>query len=365
MRNLKLGFIGLGLIGGSIAKAIKQFHKNTTIIAYNRSEKSRTLALKDNVADIVTDKIDEIFSDCDYIFLCTPVEQNINYLTVLKDIISPKCIITDVGSVKQNIHFAIDKLGLSDNFIGGHPMAGSEKTGYENSSSRLLENAYYIITPTASVKQERIDELYALVKSLGSIPIILDYKEHDYAVAAISHVPHLIAACLVNLVKDNDSKDEIMKLLAAGGFKDITRIASSSPDMWQQICSTNKDNIVILLDKYIASLQDIKHSVDENSKNAVYDLFLKSRKYRDSFSENNRGPIQKIYSLSCDIIDESGAIRNVANILADNNISIQNIGIVNNREDEGGVLKIQFHEQESMILAEKLLSDYGYVLYSN
>ena len=191
MRNLKLGFIGLGLIGGSIAKAIKQFHKNTTIIAYNRSEKSRTLALKDNVADIVTDKIDEIFSDCDYIFLCTPVEQNINYLTVLKDIISPKCIITDVGSVKQNIHFAIDKLGLSDNFIGGHPMAGSEKTGYENSSSRLLENAYYIITPTASVKQERIDELYALVKSLGSIPIILDYKEHDYAVAAISHVPHL------------------------------------------------------------------------------------------------------------------------------------------------------------------------------
>ncbi|MBQ3665422.1 MAG: prephenate dehydrogenase [Lachnospiraceae bacterium] len=365
MRNLKLGFIGLGLIGGSIAKAAKQIHENITIIAYNRSEKSRILAQNDHVADIVTDTIDERFSDCDYIFLCTPVEQNIRYLTVLKDLILPTCIITDVGSVKQNIHLAIEQLGLTKHFIGGHPMAGSEKTGYENASSHLLENAYYILTPTANVSRERVNELYEIIRLIGAIPIILDDQEHDFAVAAISHVPHLIAACLVNLVKDNDSEDEIMKLLAAGGFKDITRIASSSPDMWQQICSTNKDNIVLLLDKYIHSLQQIMYSVNENSPNAVYDLFTKSRAYRDSFSENNHGPIQKIYSLSCDIIDESGAIRNVANILADNKISIKNIGIVNNREYEGGVLKIQFHDKNTMELAGKLLSDYGYVLYPN
>lgn len=363
IRALKLGFIGLGLIGGSIAKALKRANSRHTILAYNRSENSRAMALEDKTADIVTDKIDEQFSDCDYIFLCTPVEQNINYLKLLKEIILPDCIITDVGSVKHNIHTAINELGMTGNFIGGHPMAGSEKTGYANSNSRLLENAYYAITPTDNVDSSRVEEFYFLVKSTGAIPVMLDFMEHDYAVAAISHVPHLIASALVNLVKDNDSKEETMKLLAAGGFKDITRIASSSPDMWQQICSTNKDNIARLLDKYIASLSEIKSAVMTNQSEYIYHLFYKSREYRNSFSNQGNGLIEKVYSVYCDIIDESGAICTVANILAQNNISIKNIGIVNNRETEDGVLKIDFYEQEPAELAKALLKERGYTIY--
>lgn len=363
MRNLKLGFIGLGLIGGSLAKSIKRIHSEHYIVAYNRSAASRNEALKDGVADETTDKIDESFSDCDYIFLCTPVEQNIVYLEQLKRIISPACIITDVGSVKQNIHEAIGKLNLTKHFIGGHPMAGSEKTGYKNSDSYLLENAFYAITPTADVSKGRIDEFYELVKSIGAIPVLLDYKEHDYAVAAISHLPHLIAASLVNLVKDNDSDKETMKLLAAGGFKDITRIASSSPEMWQQICSTNKDNLLILIDKYIESLNQIKTSIKEDNASDIFELFSKSREYRNSFSNNIRGPINKSYTLRCDIVDKSGAICTVATILAENNISIKNIGIVHNREIEAGVLKIEFYDRESIDLAKELLERYNYKIY--
>jgi len=138
MEQLTFGFIGLGLIGGSIAKTMRRVAPNNKIIAYNRTEDSRKAALEDGTIDFVTDKIDENFSSCDYIFLCTPVEYNIEYLKALKTIIKPSCIITDVGSVKTGIHDAASTLGLDANFIGGHPMAGSEKTRYENASDRLI-----------------------------------------------------------------------------------------------------------------------------------------------------------------------------------------------------------------------------------
>lgn len=362
-RDLKIGFIGLGLIGGSIAKKLKQVNPNHYIIAYNRSEQSRIEAANDKVADVVTDKVDNIFSKCDYIFLCTPVEQNIRYLSILKEIISPDCIITDVGSVKGNIHKEILRLGLTKNFIGGHPMAGSEKTGYKNASTTLLENAYYVITPTKDVASKKVDEFHNLVLSLKAIPVILNCDEHDYAVAAISHVPHIIAACLVNLVKDNDSDTETMKLLAAGGFKDITRIASSSPEMWQQICSTNKENIVNLIDKYISSLEEAKKCVLEEGSKGIYDIFKTSSEYRNSFSDKPRGPIKKTYSIYCDIVDESGAISKVATILALNNINIMNIGIIHNREFDEGVLKVEFYDQKSMDNAIEILEKANYKIY--
>jgi prephenate dehydrogenase len=357
MRDLNIGFIGLGLIGGSIAKGIKRIYNNHKIIAYNRSENSRLEAVADGTVDISTDTIDSVFSNCDYIFLCTPVEHNVTYLDILKDIIKDDCIITDVGSVKGNIHRAVESKGLNKHFIGGHPMAGSEKTGYSNSSSYLLENAYYVLTPTSDIPDERVNELYELVKSIGAIPIVLDYKEHDYAVAAISHIPHLIASSLVNLVKDNDFKSETMKLLAAGGFKDITRIASSSPDMWQQICFANNENICELLDKYIISLSEIKDAISEKKPDYIYKLFEKSRDYRNSFSNVSHGPIEKSYCVYCNIIDESGAISTISTKLANNNISIKNIGIVHNRESEEGVLKIEFYSQEAADCAEALLNN--------
>ena len=363
MRILKIGFIGLGLIGGSIAKAIKKAFPEHELIIYNRSERARRLSLSDGIADSTTDKVDNSFSECDYIFLCTPVEHNITYLDILKDIIKPDCIITDVGSVKGNIHKAVTEKNMEANFIGGHPMAGSEKTGYENSSALILENAYYVITPTDAIPKERVNEFYTLVESMKAVPVVLNYEEHDYSVAAISHVPHLIASGLVNLVKDNDSSNETMKLLAAGGFKDITRIASSSPEMWQQICLENNHNIVKLLEKYISSLEEIKDAVAKSSPDYVYKLMEKSRDYRNSFEDIKSGPVGKSYRLYCDIEDESGAISLIATLLANKHISIKNIGIVHNREHEEGVLRIEFYTQEAVDNAVEILEKAGYTLY--
>ena len=183
----KIGFIGLGLIGGSIAKKLHALHPELTMIATAHHTETVADAYKEHL--IVNNTPCELkdFADCDYIFLCTPTRKNIEYLQQLKDVISPDCIITDVGSVKTEIHREVEKLGLEANFIGGHPMAGSEKTGLSNASETLLENAYYIITPTGKSPAPAVEELTELVRSLGAIPLVLGYEQHDYATAAISH----------------------------------------------------------------------------------------------------------------------------------------------------------------------------------
>ncbi len=280
---MKFGFIGLGLIGASIAKAFRNTYNDCFIIAFNRSEKPRLLAKSEGVADIVTDTIDNNFSDCDYIFLCTPVEFNESYLKLLKPIIKSDCIITDVGSVKGNIHRAVISEGLEANFIGGHPMAGSEKTGYEYSSATLCVDAIYPITPTKCTSYDKLNEYVNLIKGIGAKPIVMDYEEHDLTVAAISHTPHLIAAQLANTVNECDTPNEYMKILASTGFKDTTRIAASSPDVWQQICITNSENISEFLGKYIEKLEETKRLLDEKNEDEIYKIFDNSREYRMEF----------------------------------------------------------------------------------
>lgn len=364
MSSLTVGFIGLGLIGGSIAKGFRFKHPDMKIMAYNRSMNSLLSALEDKTIDIILDEIDERITECDYIFLCTPVSLNEMYLGKIKPFINKDAIITDVGSVKGNIHKAVIRLGLEKNFIGGHPMAGSEKSGYANSNDHLIENAYYVITPTPSSPQNKIDELTGLVKDIGGIPLIMDYKTHDYVVAGISHLPHLIAASLVNLVKDKDTDNQLMKQVAAGGFKDITRIASSSPEMWQQICLENKENVASILGDYIDELKQIKAEVEASSDNAIYELFSSSREYRDSLPDKSRGPIKKHYAVYCDIIDKAGAIATIATILGVHQISIKNIGIIHNREFEEGVLSIEFYDEDSLNEASGLLRKFQYTIYT-
>ena len=279
--HITFGFVGIGLIGGSVAKALRRVYPSCKIIVYNRSAEPRVMAINDGTANVAVPQVDETFNECDYIFLCTPVEKNVEYLKILKDIIKDDCIITDVGSVKGNIHRAVKELGLEKNFIGGHPMAGSEKTSYTYANDRLVENAYYAITPTDAVSKERVEEFTEIVQGIGAIPINISYEEHDKVVATISHLPHLIAASLVNLVKHNDSKNEYMKTMAAGGFKDITRIASSSPEMWEQICLTNSSAISNILEQYIEMLETIKDNIDKKTPGYVASLFEMSREYRN------------------------------------------------------------------------------------
>ncbi len=363
MEHKKIGFVGLGLIGGSIAKAIRRYYPDWEIAAFDKNRETLALAVQEGTIHTACSSIDDNFRGCSYIFLCTPVAYNAAYLSQLKDLAGEDCILTDVGSVKTSIHEEVIALGMEKNFIGGHPMAGSEKSGFINAKAHLIENAYYILTPSAKVGKEKVEAYKNFIGSLKALPIVLDYREHDFITGTISHLPHIIAATLVNFVHDTDTKDELMKALAAGGFKDITRIASSSPVMWQQICLKNRENISRILGHYIETLENAKTLVDTGNEDELYALFESSRDYRDSMPNNSAGPIKKQFALYCDIIDEAGGIATIATILASNNINIKNIGIIHNREFEEGVLRIEFYQETACTKAAALLQKYRYIVY--
>ncbi len=361
--TLTCSFLGLGLIGGSIARALRQYHPDIKIKVYDKDLKSLSFALNDLVATSIYTEITEELCRADIIFLCAPVSINVQMLKTLTPYLSKDTILTDVGSVKSDIHLAIESLGLEDQFIGGHPMTGSERFGYVNSKSSLLENAYYILTPTSSAKESDVTLLHDLVTSIKALPFVLPFERHDHMTAGISHLPHIIASSLVNLVKDSDSEDHLMKTFAAGGFKDITRIASANATMWQQICISNSTHLQDMLSRYIASLQKILKDLEENHSLNIYNMFETSREYRDSFESNQSGAITRNHSITIEIPDKPGSLAEITALFAEFDISIKNLNIIHNRESEFGALFVEFYTDMELLKAVELLQKNNYTSY--
>lgn len=361
--HFTIGFAGLGMIGGSIARTIRRVHPDCTLYGYDVDQKSLQVALEDGTLNKTFDELDEDFANCDIIFLCAPVDINIENLKKLKGVVPPNCLITDVGSVKNPMQKAVKELGMETQFIGGHPMVGSEKTGYLNSNDRLLENAYYFVTPSDSTMFQHIATMSSFAQSLGALAVTLRPEEHDMITASISHVPHLIAAALVQIVRRADTQNGMLKQLAAGGFKDITRIASSSPIMWEQICMNNSENIKTLLKAMMEDMQKMIDHMEEGDGKFINEYFQEAGTYRNSVPDHSVGLFEKIHKLYIDIPDEPGTIANAAAQLAFNSINIKNLGIVNNREFEEGALEIMFYDEESCNRAAEVLRRRNYTVH--
>lgn len=356
----KAGIVGLGLIGGSLAKALKSRAGVEKIVAVNRNEDVLKLAYSEGVISEYATDITDIFRGCDIVFLCTPVDILFEYAKKLVPFLDADCIVTDVGSTKKALY---EKMNLfSDNFlyIGGHPMTGSEKFRYQASKEHLFENAYYIIVPGSSVPNQKVLLFRKLISNIGAIPLTLSSSEHDHIAASISHVPHIMAASLVNLVKQLDSEKEHMHLLAAGGFKDITRIASSSPDMWKSVCFENKEEIISVLNSLEMVISNMKSSLEKQDEPGVYDFFNQARLYRDSFSSVTPGRYSGRFEINVDVLDKPGSIAIITVLFSSNAINIKNLEIVNNRESDNGALLISFASEEERQKSIKLLREMNY-----
>ena len=215
------------------------------------------------------------------------------------------------------------------------------------------------MTPESEIEISALSDFVELVRSLKAIPMVLTYEEHDYVTAAVSHLPHIVAATLVNTLEKLDTPEEYMKMIAAGGFKDITRIASSSPVMWQQICASNQEQISRVLDAYIRALVQAKYLVDHQRMDDIYQMFDSAKNYRDSLPET-KSPASRMFILYCDLYDEAGGIAAVTTLLAEKDINIRNIGIIHNREFEEGVLRIEFYQPEACERAKTVLEENSY-----
>ena len=359
----KAGFLGLGLIGGSIAKAIKKYHPDIALIANASSERTVSAAFSDGIIENSALLPLSEFASCDLLFLCAPVDVNQEYMKKLSPVLKEGCLLTDVGSVKTPITRAFEGSGLSCSFIGGHPMTGKEKGGYSNSDPILLENAYYVLTKSSRSDCNLLFRFSSFIESLGANTIVMDTKNHDRSVAAVSHVPHIIASSLVRLLMNNDDPDEHMKQIAAGGFRDITRIASSDPNLWKTIFLENRDAVLSLLDAFLAEAGEYKKALLENDGKALHDMYESSRDFRDSMQIKKKGALSECFEFYVDIADEPGALATIALILSAHNISIKNIGIVHNREYEQGVLRIETYDAPSMEFSVELLEQKGCTIY--
>ncbi len=359
----KVGIIGLGLIGGSLAKALKQRLHTKTIVAVNRSIDTLMAAYGEGVIDHYSTDVTEQFLGCDVVFLCTPVDKIAGYAKKLTRFVDKNCIVSDVGSTKDHIYQQLKSFSHQFQYIGGHPMTGSEKFRYNASKAHLFENAYYILTPDETVPAEKVQAFQAGIAALGAIPIVVSPQKHDYVVASISHVPHIIASALCQSVQEQDTPEHLMQLLAAGGFKDITRIASSSPEMWSSICMENKAPILDSLTHLETVIHQAKEAIAAEDRQAVFDYFSNARDYRSTFSTTTPGAFVKRYDISVDVEDKPGSIAIIAVLFSSNNINIKNMSIVNSREHECGVIQFSFESKEERQKSVDLLRSMNYEVH--
>ncbi len=365
MELKRVTIIGLGLIGGSLARALRAKTAISEIIAVDSDPSALKHALEHGTIDKGLDVPDNSVCSSDIIFICTPVTQAFAYIDMLAPKVNGETIITDVCSTKSEIIEYVEKTHAAPKFIGGHPMAGTERSGYINSFAHLFENAYYILTPAAGASQEDIQTLSTVVGSIGAIPMVMTAEEHDRAAGSISHLPHVLAAALVNLVKQADQGSGKMQTLAAGGFRDITRIASSNPGLWENIVLSNKRQLLSIMKQLNELLDEFTGFLENGCSEQIYEFFHQAGQFRDSLADNGHGLLPSIHKLIVDVQDRPGIIGEIATILGHNNINIKNINVANSREFEQGCLIITLSDIESVNIAFDLLLQTGYKVYKN
>lgn len=354
----KIAIIGVGLMGGSLALCFRG-QPDLHVVGLSNRESSVRKYIERGVVDHATTSLREAVEDADFIFLCVPVGNLADYLHALQEIgLKPGAIITDVGSTKGSIcreAASMDWKGAY--FIGGHPMAGSERSGVEEATPLLYENAFYVLTPGEDIPADVYERLENLLKWTRAQIVRVDADQHDAIVGAISHLPHIIAAALVNQVAGYDAGNPLYRHLAAGGFRDITRIASSEPVIWRDILLNNRDVVLRLLKDWNAEIASFTRLLEERDGDGVEEQFRRSREFRDQIPERRRGMLNSLYDLYVDVPDHPGVIGQIASQLGAERINLSNIQIIESRGEVPGVLRLSFRSQEDLDRAGVLLKE--------
>ncbi len=314
------------------------------------------------VVDEATTSIQEAAEQADYIFICVPVgniEEYMEKLSVLS--LKPGCIISDAGSTKASVMAAAERLDFGGAvFIGGHPMAGSERSGVEAASLYLYENAYYVLTPAAHTPPEAMQRLVELLSWTRAKIVQVDAREHDEIVGAISHLPHMIAVSLVNQVRGYSESNSLYESLAAGGFRDITRIASGDPTIWRDILINNKNVLLPLLHDWSKETGKFIAMLEAEDGTAVAEAFSQAGQFRSRMPERRKGMIHSAFDCYVDVPDHPGIIGKITSELGNSRINLSNIQVIESREDVPGILRLSFRTQEYLDQAIALLSASGY-----
>ena len=278
----KVCIIGCGLIGSSLARAIKKNNLSNKIVSSNRTEATNRRVIELRIVDDSSTNIKKMVKDSDLVIIATPLSSYESVILKIKDSLKNGSILTDVGSVKEKIINLVEKFVPMDvSWIPSHPIAGTEESGPNAGFAELFNNRWCIITPSEKAKKQDIKILEAFWKKIGSKVDIMDVKQHDYILSITSHIPHLIAYNIVNtsMSIQNEKNTTIVKY-SAGGLRDFTRIAASNPIMWRDIFIQNKKNTSKMINKFIKNLEDLKVAIENEDGKKLEEIFTKTKKIR-------------------------------------------------------------------------------------
>jgi prephenate dehydrogenase len=350
--------IGVGLIGGSLASVLKRKGFKGTILGVDSNTVLKVAEERSLIDESYSqDRLEQAVSSADLIFLCTPIMEIIDLLQTIGKWIRPNTLVTDVGSTKRKIvETANIHLPAHCDFIGGHPMAGSEARGIEAADPFLFENTTYVLTPTRNIHVTVRTAFGELLELIGAKVLLLMPKLHDEIAAAVSHLPQMAAVALMNLVAGKQAESPHFLKMAAGGFRDMTRIASSPYGMWENILQTNADMITHFIDLYIEELRHVREVLSNQDLSTYFD---KAARNRLSIPKDTKGFLRPQFDISVAVEDKPGMIAQIANVCARHNINIKDIEVLKIRENEGGTMRLSFSSEEARTMALSLLKNEG------
>ncbi len=351
----KAVILGVGLMGGSLGMALKNRRLVGEVTGFFRERAKIEEALHLGAVDTGTTSLPQALQGADLVIVGTPVGVIPKILEEMKSYLEPGCIVTDLGSTKEEVTARAEEILPPEVFfVGGHPMTGSEEWGVKGANPYLLENAIYVLTATPQTDSRAVQALKMMVEEVGSQNLIMDPQEHDLLVAAVSHLPHLSAVTLVNTISETGADLDKALFLAAGGFKDTTRIAMGNPLMWRDICLSNREMILKCLKIFKKQIEKMEKHIEYRQEEGIERELEKARDLRKNIPERVKGLLPGIYDLVVLVGDVPGVIGKIATIFGNAGINIKDIEILKSRE-EGGSIRFSFSTLEDRNRAHKLL----------
>ncbi|GAB5519677.1 MAG: prephenate dehydrogenase [Rhodothermales bacterium] len=358
----RLAILGVGLIGGSFGLAWKRAFPESNVVGYDRAAVLDRAKAKGAIDESRVDLIDAV-AQADLVVLATPIATMLRQLDAIAPHLKAGAVVTDVGSVKQPIAtHAAETLRSDTPFIPGHPMAGSEHGGIDHADALLFENATYVLCPPPQ-PTEAFAHLSTQIEQMGARVLHLAPEQHDRIAAAVSHLPQLLAVNLMNVAANlHDVDDQTLKL-AAGGFRNMTRIASSPFRPWRDIVVGNQGPILDMLAALAAELQATRNRIIEEDLDGLDAAFTRSRTMRDTIPKDTKGFLTPLFDLYVYVEDVPGVLYFITKTLYEDGINIKDIELLKIREGTGGAFRLSVARADEADRAVAALENYGYTAY--
>ncbi len=361
MRLERTGIIGTGLIGGSLALAMKKYGWPGEIAGYDINSRNLEEALRCGALDRAASSTTELARWSEMLIIAVPVRSIISLLETVSPHLNEGTVVIDVGSTKSGIMREAKRLmPPRTTFVGGHPMAGSERKGFAHADPDLFRGSAFIFTPPDECGPEVYSFITQAFTGLGARVLFMDAEMHDQAVAAISHLPHIVAFALVNLVLEESEDVQAMTEMISGGFRDMTRIASSDAELWADILLENRGRLDRVLGRYISMLEDVRGMLREEDAESLVSMMARARSGRLGMAQALRESMEELYAVIVPVENRPGVISSVTQTLGEMGINLEDLELTHPLEGGSGLLKLYVRNGEVAERSRKALVSRGY-----